>query len=198
MESINILYIDDRIDEILSEYLDTKYINSEFNISYQEYNFEPNEGFDKLIINPLISTANIIIIDSRLFENATSSSKKFSGEDFKIILRKYYPFIEVIVITQNEPTPDLGTISKYNVRTGMSGLEYYEHILPDILNHAIKRIHEYRNLSKVIEKNDNIEEYIKGKVISSLQGESAYDELTKSDIDALIDAFKTIQERLDE
>ena len=118
MDTINILYIDDRIDEILSEYLDTRFINSECSISYQEYNFEPNEGFDKLIINPLISTANIIIIDSRLFENATGSSKKFSGEDFKIILRKYYPFIEVIVITQNEPTPDLGTISKYNVRTG--------------------------------------------------------------------------------
>ena len=53
-------------------------------------------------------------------------------------------------------------------------------------------------LEQVSEKNDNIEEYIKGKVISSVQGESAYDELTKSDIDALIDAFKTIQEKLDE
>ena len=80
----------------------------------------------------------------------------------------------------------------------MLGLEYYEHTLPDILDQAINRINEYRNLCQVIEKNDNIEEYIKEKVILSLQGESSYDELTKTDIDTLIDTFKTIQEKLDE
>ena len=112
MDKIIITYIDDRHDEILSKYLDKEYKNSNYEIIYEELLFKQSEGYESLINNPKVVQSNIIIIDSRLFENAKVGEAKFTGEEFKIILRKYYPFIEVIVITQNDADSDVKIIAK--------------------------------------------------------------------------------------
>lgn len=57
----------------------------------------------------------MIFIDSQLFQNNTASNGKYTGEQFKLILKKIFPYIEVIVITQNEiPEEFTSTIAKYN------------------------------------------------------------------------------------
>ena len=114
MEKFNILYIDDNPEPSLGKYLDREYKNSEYETKYSELKFDPENGYESLIRDPKVQSANIIFIDSKLFENRTARNGKFSGEEFKIILRKYYPFIEVVVITQNEPDLKVGTISKYD------------------------------------------------------------------------------------
>ncbi len=196
MDKINIVYIDDDDDLILSRYLGEKYTNPDFQIEHEDILFNPNEGYESLIQNPSVMHANIIIIDSRLFENSTASSK-FTGEEFKLILKKYYPFIEVIVITQNGADAKVGTISKYNPNTDVSGLEYYANELPPRINEAIKNIVTFRELASRLESNESWEPIIKEKIIASLQGSNAYDELTKKDIDDLISAFQEIQVKLD-
>lgn len=198
MDTFKLLYIDDSPEFSLGRFLDTEYENSDYHTEYFEITFNPEEGYESLIRNPLVQSANIIFIDSRLFENRTVTSGKFSGEEFKIVLKKYYPFIEVIVITQNEPDSDLGTISKYDSNCGKTASEYYKEHLPSHINNAIVKILIYRNLAEKLKINTEWEIILKEKILNSLNGVGAYDELTKSDIDQLITAFKEIQEKIND
>lgn len=196
MEKINILYIDDSPEGALERYLES-YKSPGNEVSYEEIIFEPNDGYECLIKNPLVRRANIIFIDSRLFENRNAADGKFTGEEFKIILKKYFPFIEVIVITQNELDSELETIAKYDSKSGKSPMDYYQDCLPECMERAIQNICVYRKLANILENNSSWETILKEKIINSLQGIGTYDELSKNDIDHLIDAFKEIQEKLD-
>lgn len=129
MENLKIIYIDDYPETSLSKYLD-KYKNSSCNVESLDIKFNPDAGYESLINNPDVKSANIIFIDSKLFENRTAIAGKFTGEEFKIILKKYFPFIEVIVITQNDIAPDYETISKYDPKCGKTPVEYYDEKLP--------------------------------------------------------------------
>lgn len=198
MDTFKLLYIDDSPELGLGRYLDSEYINNDFQMEYSEITFNPDEGYESLIRNPLVQSSNIIFIDSKLFENRSVSLGKFSGEEFKIILKKYYPFIEVIVITQNVPDSNVGTISKYDSSCAKTASEYYKDQLPHHIDSAIQNILIYRRLAVRLETNSKWEVTLKEKIINSLNGIGTYDELTKSDIDQLINAFKEIQEKIDE
>ncbi len=197
MDKINILYIDDSHEVALGRYLGESYKNEEYQIEYFEIKFNPSDGYDTLIKDPLVQISNIIFIDSRLFENRTALGGKFTGEEFKIILKKYFPFIEVIVITQNGADPSLGTISKFDSRKNKTAMEYYSENLPAYIDSSIRNITIYRRLAEIFKKNENWESILKEKIINSLQGIGTYDELTKNDIDHIIKAFKELEEKLD-
>ena len=101
-EKINLVYIDDDRDEAISAYLEECYRNDMYDIKYTEIEFDGDNGYESLLDSPDVASANVILIDSRLFENDRIKSKgKFSGEEFRMILRKVFPFIEVLVISQN-------------------------------------------------------------------------------------------------
>lgn len=173
--------------------MDADFSDPQFYKNYQEIRFNPAEGYERLIKDPLVQSANIIIIDSMLFENSNTVSGKFSGEEFKIILRKYYPFIEVIVITQNEPEVGMGTISKYDKSQSESASEYYGQVLPELIHNAYSDIEKYYSIADKLRENNTLDKYLVEKIISSLDGSTIYDELTKSDIDSLIEAFQKIE-----
>ena len=193
MREINIVYIDDKPDPSLSRYLDTEFSSDQFSKVYEEIPFNPADGYESLMKNPLVQTANIVVIDSMLFENSGTVSGKFSGEEFKIILKKYYPFIEVIVITQTEPETTMGTISKYSKTPDISASEYYGRVLPELIHNAYFNIEKYRSIADKLNENSALDKYLVEKVMNSLDGTSVYDELTKSDIDNLIAAFQKIE-----
>ena len=193
MREINIVYIDDKPDPSLSRYLDTEFSSDQFSKVYEEIPFNPADGYESLMKNPLVQTANIVVIDSMLFENSGTVSGKFSGEEFKIILKKYYPFIEVIVITQNEPETTMGTIAKYSKTPDISASEYYGRVLPELIHNAYFNIEKYRLIADKLNENNALDKYLVEKVMNSLDGTSVYDELTKSDIDSLIAAFQKIE-----
>lgn len=207
MDKYSLVYIDDKPDIVLSKYLD-KRLKEEFKIKYNdfEYNeieFNPNEGYESLLINPSVKCANIIIIDSMLFENKTASKGKFKGEEFEVVLKKFFPFIEVIVITQKEISDDeqLFKIAKYNKdisEHGDSADNYYASILPKLIDMAISKIQKYRYLAELITENKTWDKELKEKVINSLNGINAYDELKEADIDRLIQAFKEIEEKIND
>ena len=193
MKEIKIVYIDDKPDPSLSRYLDTEFSSDRFIKVYEEILFNPADGYESLIKNPVVQSANIIVIDSMLFENSGTVSGKFSGEEFKIILKKYYPFIEVIVITQNEPEAAMGTIPKYSDSYNTSASEYYGRVLPELIHNAYANIQRYFSIADKLSGNSSLDKYLVEKVVSSLNGSSLYDELTKSDIDSLISAFQRIE-----
>lgn len=198
MDKYSLVYIDDKPEAALTKYLDKEYLIDKREIEYTEITFNPEEGYESLLLDPRVRSANIILIDSRLFENKTATAGKFSGEEFKLVLRKIYPFIEVIVITQNEISADVEKIHKYDKSCGLSASEYYSQHLPGLISSAITNIHQYRLLAEIVKGNDSWEIVLKDKVISTLKGTNTYDELTKSDIDSLIIAFKKLQESIHE
>lgn len=196
MEKIKVLYIDDSLDLALSKYLDN-YDQESCEFDFSDIEFIPDKGYESLINNPEVRSANVIFVDSSLFENRTANDGKFTGEEFKIILKKYFPFIEVIVITQNEVQEKYQTIQKYNPRSGISALEYYNSVIPTIMEAAIKNICESRKIALEMKNNSKWESILVEKIVNSLNGCGTYDELTKEDLDKVIDAFKEIQEKVD-
>ena len=196
MLTLKILYIDDNPEPALAKYLD-KYQSQNCNFEYSDIRFNPEEGYESLINNPDVKTANIIFIDSRLFENRTATTGKFTGEEFKIILKKYFPFIEVIVITQNEIDKDYQTLSKYNSKCGELPEEYYDDKLPELLEESVKNIFEVRKIASEMEKNTSWEKVMEEKIVNSINGQGRFDELTKNDIDDVIKMFRELQEKVE-
>ena len=122
---------------------------------------------------------------------------KFTGEEFKIILKKYFPFIEVIVITQNEIAPDYETISKYDPKCGKTPVEYYDEKLPPILDQCIRNIFEVRKITSELQKNTSWEKVMVEKIVNSVNGQGKFDEFTKNDIDDVIKMFQELQTKVE-
>jgi len=196
MEKYSLVYIDDNPETALTRYLDEEFQSDNYEIVCSEIIFKPEDGYESLLSDQRVSSANIILIDSWLFENRTAADVKFTGEEFKLILKKLLPFIEVIVITQNGTDSEIRKIAKYDKSLAGSASEYYSSKLPKIINEAVADIKQYRLLADLVRKNDTWEDVLKDKVIATLKGTNTYDKLTKDDIDSMILAFKEIQESL--
>lgn len=199
MENIKLVYIDDTPDIELSRYFDNinqHFSSDEYLIKSEEIRFDPEKDYDSLLKDERVQTANIIVIDSRLFENRTATGGKFTGEEFKLVLQKFYPYIEVIVITQNETDPGVDMIAKYVKNSEQKADEYYRETMSKYISHAIQQVIQYRILAKKMSENDSWEHLLKEKVLGTLRGTQAYDELTKQDIDTLINAFREIRKSI--
>ena len=196
MEEIGITYIDDNMDLELQKYFDKEYHNQDYNIIFKCKKFDPNIGYEELINDEKVRNANIIIIDSKLFQNNNVNSGKFTGEEFKLILKKVFPFIEVIIITQNEIDGEIEKVPKFNSKEqNCSKKDYDEHLLP-LIDESIKKIIETRKIFEIMEKNENLEKLLVEKIINSLNGLDEYDELSKTDIDELIKSFRQLEEKV--
>lgn len=193
-EIINLVYIDDDRDEAISSYLEDIYRNDKYEVRYQEVEFEVNKGYEGLLDSPEVASANVILIDSRLFENDSVKCKgKFSGEEFRMILRKVFPFIEVLVISQNGENNDFDIIPKYRSGSSETSKEYYERVLKSKIDESIKRVITFRNISKKLESNKGIEKFLIEKTVDSLNGINDYEDFSKEDIDKLIIAFQSME-----
>ena len=146
-EKINLVYIDDDRDEAISAYLEEVYKNDKYDVEYHEIEFEGDKGYESLLDSPEVASANVILIDSRLFENDNIKCKgKFSGEEFRMILRKVFPFIEVLVISQNGENKDFEIIPKYKSGSSETSKEYYNRVLKNKIDESIKRVVTFRNI----------------------------------------------------
>ena len=89
-KKINIVYIDDNSDEILSQYMTKEYCATPFQQSditqiekaYKEVRFCGDEGYEALLQNVTVKAANVILIDNHLFEERTIGTGRFSGKQF--------------------------------------------------------------------------------------------------------------------
>jgi len=196
MRQVRIVYVDDDLDIELSKFLGS-YKYDSIDVRYEEVQFNPSEDYLQLLCNESITTANVIIIDSKLFEDS-KAKKKFSGEEMKLLIKKAFPFIEVIVITSNEINVGVNT-SKYSQRkhTGTPS-EFYNSQLSPIVVHAINNVLVSRDLADKIKKNKGIDKLLAERIVDSLDGEDRFDGISKSDIDSVIEAFKSLQSDLKE
>lgn len=197
METIKLLYVDDNTDPYISQYLYEEYGYEGVSIEYLQRPFEPEDTYESLLSDRDVHFADIIIIDSMLFENANLSNQKLAGEEFEIILRKVFPFKEVIVVTQNDVDEECRVIKKFDTSSGNSSKDFFEKEWKPVLDKAVERVKLYRKLLKRIEEKNYVEKYFFEEIQQSLQGESGYDKLTVADVDRLIAAFKEIKREYD-
>ena len=193
MEKFLLVYIDDKPEPGLARYLDQVFYSENYNIEYAEITFDPQKGYEDLLKDDKVKSANIVLIDSLLFENRTVANGKFTGEEFKLVLKKLFPFIEVIVITQNGTDSEITKVAKYDKSCGKTIDEYYDSILPKLIDEAVSNIQQCRKLAVLVKQNDSWEVFLKEKILDALNGMNTYEELTKTDIDKLISAFKELQ-----
>lgn len=194
-EIINLVYIDDEPEEALSEYLEDDYKYEKCSLNIEQIQFKCEDGYESLLQNDKVISSNVIVIDSKLFENDNVKRHgKFSGEEFKMILRKMYPFIEVVVVSQNGEDEDYEIVPKYRSENVERYFEHYEKVLKNKLHESINKVITFRNISKKLGTNHGIDKLLVERTVDSLNGISDYGELKKSDVDELIAAFQKLSQ----
>lgn len=200
---VRIVYIDDVIDTVLTDYMDQTYndkICDRLGVRYlyEEFEFKPEMQYSDLLNNEKIRSANILIMDSRLFSN-NNCAKKYKGEEIELLVREIYPFIEVIVITQNDIKEHRDILEKFASISEMdtcSAFNHYEKELGPIIFQKTKSVMSHRYVAMEFEENKVWDKLTKEKIKSSLSSTSVYEELTKKDIDRLVESFTKIENLL--
>ena len=146
METIKLLYIDDNIDPYISQYLYESYRYDGVQIEYLERPFDLEDTYESLLRDQDIHASDVIIIDSILFENANLANQKLTGEEFEIILRKVFPFKEVIVVTQNDVDEEYNVIKKYGTSSDIESNLFFENEWKAILDKSVEHIKLYRKI----------------------------------------------------
>ncbi|HFN7517827.1 TPA: hypothetical protein ACHGXJ_001410 [Streptococcus pneumoniae] len=196
---IKLTYIDDKLDPLLVDYLYT-ISEKEHIFEYDEYKFDSSkDSYQSLLENTSIASSDIIIVDSKLFENEFADSKsKFTGQELKIIYAIVNPFIKIIVITQNNDLSKYGVIKKFATSRKCSGREqeeanrYYNDVLRKEIETLIKNVKEVRNVGQLL--SENILSYedslIVEKANNLISKIPSYKDLTDEKINELIDLIK--------
>lgn len=187
---IKITYIDDKIDPLLSNYL-TKYVEKS-NIKvlkYDEIKFEEEFDYDSLINHDKFKNSDIVIIDSKLYENDNTRGNNYTGEVFELLLRDRSPYVEVIVVTQNYVSENSATLKK---AVGWDTHEkYYKDNLKPLLDHFVKRVVEHKNKIKEEINKKNLDKASLERIEDLLNHNDSY-RLTSKDIDEIIRHFNNI------
>ncbi|MEZ7606454.1 hypothetical protein [Streptococcus sp. 27098_8_113] len=196
-QQIKIIYVDDKLDPLLVDYL-YDFRKDGIIIVYDEIKFDSSSrDYESLLTDSRVLESDIIVIDSKLFENEyAESGSKFTGQEFKLVLRILNPFIKVIVITQNRDLVDYGVLNKFATSKGNASQDnandFYNRYLQPTIEEAIKEILEMRRIGKELELNKGAYEgsLIVENTQNLLNKITSYRELTDEKIDELIDIIK--------
>lgn len=198
---IKICYVDDGIEIFLSEYLDdfcSNYNESEtgnYQLDYSETSFDiSRDNYKTLLNNRDVNEANILIIDSNLFNDYEVGNQKLTGEKFKFILKYALPYIKTVVITQNDIKDDSMTLKKYRSQDKTkTATEHYDETLREKLLIHINQTIEDRNMYEQIMEDDGIDRQLSSSIDSAISGIVVETIFEKEDIDKLIEIFEEVK-----
>lgn len=193
MQLITMIYVDDKIDLFVSKYL-KEYSNDKAHYEYLELKFESNYSYEILLNSEEIKKSDILFLDSMLFENSTVRDNKISGEELGLIIKKIFPFKEIIVITQYQEKMEYSTLKKYNSSTyNCDSNSFFNNNWDRVIEKTTENIILNRNILKNISSKKYVEKFLFEKMENSINGVLDYDNLTKVDIDNLINAFEEMR-----
>lgn len=193
MQLITMIYVDDKIDLFVSKYL-KEYSNDKARYEYLEMKFESNYSYENLLNSEEIQKSDILFLDSMLFENSTVLDNKISGEELGLIIKRLFPFKEIIVITQYQEKMEYSTLKKYNSNTYHCDPDsFFNENWDLVIKKATENIILNRHILKNISSKKYVEKFLFEKMENSINGVLDYDNLTKVDIDNLINAFEEMR-----
>ena len=202
---IKICYVDDNLDPFLVGYLD-KYVCNSPDYKYVEYEVSPSLSYNDLLMDETINMSDILIIDSRLFEEVEYTENTLTGEELRFIIRKVFPYKEVLVISQND-TNEYDIESKFKPSSPLadSSFEMYEEeasqfynerLLPKIID-SRRSIEATKNiLNRISNKGYMSSSMLLEQIRDTIDGDNIYTELSKEDSDSLIDNFTKLRKEL--
>ena len=202
---IKICYVDDNLDPFLVGYLD-KYVCNSPDYKYVEYEVSPSLSYNDLLMDETINMSDILIIDSGLFEEVEYTENTLTGEELRFIIRKVFPYKEVLVISQND-TNEYDIESKFKPSSPLadSSFEMYEEeasqfynerLLPKIID-SRRSIEATKNiLNRISNKGYMSSSMLLEQIRDTIDGDNIYTELSKEDIDSLIDNFTKLRKEL--
>lgn len=198
METINIVYVDDKIDLYVSGYL-SSLSSDEYLYKPKEITFSNGDSYDSMLSIEEIRTADILFLDSMLFENNRVDGNKLSGEELGFIIKKMFPFKEILVITQHQEKSDFSSLKKYNSNTfGFSPAEFFKQYWEDTILQASHNIVQNRKILEKLSSKHYVEKMLLEKLEATMSGQVNYENLTKTDIDKLIESFEEMRKVYDE
>jgi len=199
-----VLYVDDSHDLYLSQYLVdlAEEMKDTFAFTHEDYTFYPGTKYSDIVKEIYERQANVIIIDSKLFENSKAESR-FKGEEVMLVLKKIFPYIEVLVITQNKDS-DFDSLEKYKSVTNRHGdqdlasREHYDRELLPHLKASFKKLQDYERLVEQIRDNNTFDKVLRDSILSMINGTENYVGLTEEDINDLVKKFQDVKSLIDE
>ena len=99
------------------------------------------------------------------------------------------PFIEVLIITQDETLQGRNILHKCP-DTDINPEDYFKNLLID-------NIIEFNDLATDLCNSEDVNKELIDKILDTLDGSSVYENLTKSDIDSLISSFKELKNKIE-
>lgn len=197
MEEIKILYVDDNHDDGLSKYLEQDYRNENIKIISDELKFNvESDSYETMLNNKKIQESDIIIIDSKLFEDSKVQNEKITGEDLSIILQNSFSFKRFLVITQNDYSGQLGFCPKWDSMLEKDYKVFYENNIKQKLDKCVEEILVIRKFFDKLKGKESINKILIDKMSNKMSGINEYDNLSKKDIDDMVTIFNTIKDSI--
>lgn len=200
---MKLCYIDDQPDSLLSRVL-SDYSKKNNAFEYCEYQFKNTMTYETLLYEQEVINSHILVIDSRLYEECESRyNGVLTGEEFKLILRKIFPFKEVIVISQNENL-DNDIISKYKPKSSdiyqnlTDANNEYEKTLFSVINISIKNIENTNKILSRIKGKGYLPSILLEQIEDIINGESTYETLSSDDINKLVKSFNELRQQYEQ
>ena len=185
-----IMYIDDQIEINLDSQLKKIFLEDYYSFEYDNENM----NYDTLLKEINNFKPNVILIDQILFSNS-NVNQPYTGEEFLLILRKFNPFLETFIISQNDLLSDR-FIRKYNPLDHYESVdEYYGSKVQPFIARAFESLDSTKKIYAKLEKSTTFNKITIEKIKNLMDGVSDYDDIKKEDIDNLVDIFKKIEEK---
>ena len=194
---VEVVYVDDEPQRILSRYLDSLQNSEGFNFCEFVYT---KEKVNSLIEEEKISKADIIIMDDKLYRE-TSSSNRLTGSEFKALINLVFPYKKIIIISQYKPiAEDSDYVEKYHYQDGRDESDdaiwkYYERRLLPVLKKKLIDVRATYQVISNLKRNKEVDKLIVDDATANLSGEKCvYGKLTSEDIDSLVNAVNKLVE----
>lgn len=178
-------------NEDISKLMNNKNLFIGYEVKFSKYKFTPEDTYETLLESNAVKDSNVIIIDSALFENQASPLSKFTGEQFKIILRLVLPYIKTIVISQNGGKNDSSTVEKWK-GDGDSKLFYHNNLLPMLSRNLFSIIEEQNTLFEM-SKDEVFDRFLIDTIKNKASGLIDSVLFEKKDLDELISLFNEVK-----
>lgn len=193
METINIVYVDDKIDPYVSGYL-SSLSSDEYLYEKKEITFSNGDSYESMLSIEEIRTANILFLDSMLFENNRVNGNKLSGEELGFIIKKIFPYKEILVITQYQEKSEFSSLKKYNSKTfGRYPDKFFKQYWEETILQASHNIVQNRKILEKLSSENYVDKMLLEKLESTMSGQVDYENLTKKDVDKLIESFEEMR-----
>lgn len=192
METIKIVYVDDKLDPYVSKYLSSLSLD-EYLYQKKEIKFSTRDSYKSMLSKQEIRMADILFLDSMLFENNRVDGNKLSGEELGFIIKKMFPFKEILVITQYQEKSEFSSLKKYNKTFGTSSDNFFKQYWEEIILQASHNIVQNRKILERLSSENYVDKMLLEKLESTMSGQVDYENLTKKDVDKLIKSFEEMR-----